>query len=303
MTGALRGCWLVGGLLPCGTVSGAASALQPLSQGRVGSLRDAASPWAVEGVSQGRGSGRASGSGAWVPLEALSCKWLPAAHLTTGLSCLEPAFRASSGLPAPCLGMPPSVSLWSLAGVPWRRAWLQPGNHWPPSMALCPNDELIGEGRVRTSTSTRSRPRPLWAEKLRHRETKGGPAVGLSGVLWSSLSADSAVPGVPHPCSVGAGMGRAPLRVTWANLGSADGSIGPASKGPGAGGQQEGGLGVRCPPSWGGQPPLLVCVFDGPSDPHCTPLLGTQRGPTYVCTQGWGATHSSQGLHLPRVWS
>lgn len=45
--------------------------------------------------------GRASGWGAWVPLEASSCRWLPAACLTTGPSCLEPAFRASSGLPAP----------------------------------------------------------------------------------------------------------------------------------------------------------------------------------------------------------
>lgn len=82
----------MGGPLPCGTVSAAASALRPLSQGRVGSLGDAASPWAAEGVSQGRGSGRTSGSGAWFPLEALSCKRLPAARLTTGLSCLEPAF-------------------------------------------------------------------------------------------------------------------------------------------------------------------------------------------------------------------
>ena len=129
---------------------------------------------------------------------------------------------------------------------------------------------------------------------------KGQPGGGTHEVLWSSLSAVTAVPGRPCPCSVGAGVGRGPQRITWADSDSAEESAGPANKGL-VGGKKEGlGAAAHLP---GGAAPLLVAVFDGTSDPHCTPLPGTQRGPTYACTQCRGAAHGSPGLRLLRVWS
>ena len=61
------------------------------------------------------------------------------------------------------IGLSPSVSLWSLAGVPWPRARLQPGKHQPPSMALCFNTlsnrcvlgEDLREPQVQTSVPHR----------------------------------------------------------------------------------------------------------------------------------------------------
>lgn len=180
------------------------------------------------------------------------------------------------------LGLPPSVSLWSLAGVPWLRAWLQPGNHQPPSMALCPNHEPIGEGRVRTSESTRSRPRPLWVEKPRHRKTKG-PAAGLHRVLWSSLSADTAVPGGPRPCSVGAGMGRGPLEGHVGRFVFCRGVRRPSKQGARGWGQQEGGLGISRPPSLGGCSHLCWWVYlMGPLTPTVPHSLAP-RGVQHTC--------------------
>ena len=148
----------------------------------MGSLGDAAPPWAAEGESQGRGSRACLRLGGLGPPGSLVLQMAPRC-LPDHRPVLPGASLPSLVWPA-CttqrLGLPPSVSLRSLAGVPWPRAQLQPGNHRPPSVALCLNDEPVGEGRVRTSESTRSGPRPLWAEKLRHRETKGSPAAGLT---------------------------------------------------------------------------------------------------------------------------
>lgn len=190
------------------------------------------------------------------------------------------------------LGLPPSVSLRSLAGVPWPRAQLQPGNHRPPSVALCLNGEPIGEGRVRTSDSMRSRPHPLWAEKLRHRETKGSPAAGLTESCGLPCRRSLLSPGaLVHAVWVRSGQGSprgsgGPILVLPRGL--------PAqqTRGQGLGGSKKEGLGAAAHLP-GGQPPLPVAVFDGPSDPHCTPLPGTERGSTYVCTQCQGAAHGS----------
>lgn len=83
--------------------------------------------------------------------------------------------------------------------------------------------------------------------------------------------------------------GQGPLRVTWANLGSADGSIGPASKARGWGAARR--RAGQVPTFLGGNR-LCWCVFDGPSDPHCTPPWHPEGSNIRVHTQGWGATHS-----------
>ena len=289
---------------PRGTVSGAASALRPLSQGLVGSLRDAAPPWAKEGVSQGRGSGACLRLGGLGPPGSLVLQMAP--HCLPDHRPVLPGASLPSLVWPACttqrLGLPPSVSLRSLAGVPWPRAQLQPGNHWPPSVALCLNDEPIGEGRVRTSESTRSRPRPSWAEKLRHRETKGSPVAGLTESCGlpcrlSLLSLGALVHAVWVLEWAGAPRGsRGPILILPRSL--------PAqqTRDQGLVGGKKEGLGAAAHLPRGAEP-LLVAVFDGPSDPHCTPLPGTQRGPTYVCTQCRGAAHGSPGLRLLRVWS
>lgn len=128
-------------------------------------------------------------------------------------------------------------------------------------MALYPNDELTGEGRVRTLNEHSVRTSSLMGGETEAQRDKGRFKWDLSGVLWSSLSKHLLSRGPSSMQCVGAGMGRAPLRVTWANLGSADGSIGPwAVNSWGAARRRAWG---QVPTFLGGNR-LLVCVFDGP---------------------------------------
>lgn len=181
---SLRGCWLVGGLLPCGTVSGAGCApCSPCPKAEWGHSGMQLLPglW--------RECPREGAQGAPLRLRGLGppgspvLQMAPAAHLTTGLSCLEPAFRAL---------------VWPARAMPWNAPICLPqepggcplaqglATAWEP-LAQHPclsNDELDRvRGRVRTQRAARSRPRPMGGETEAQRD-KGRPG---GGTQWSPV--------------------------------------------------------------------------------------------------------------------